>query len=54
MDRKLASIAFNAGVLDPRRRRQPLVIEPGWSPDSPSEDVAELRAVLDSIVIQPG
>jgi hypothetical protein len=29
-----------------------LVIEAGWSPDSPSEDVAELRAVLDSIVIQ--
>ena len=38
-------------ILDVNDRR--LVIEAGWSPNSPSEDVAELRAVLDSIVIQP-
>jgi hypothetical protein len=38
-------------ILDVEDSR--LVIEASWSPDSPSEDVAELRAVLDSIVIQP-
>jgi hypothetical protein len=37
-------------ILDVEDSR--LVIEAGWSPDSPREDVAELRAVLDSIVIQ--
>jgi hypothetical protein len=38
-------------ILDVEDSR--LVIEASWSPDSPSEDIAELRAVLDSIVIQP-
>jgi hypothetical protein len=30
-----------------------LMIEANWSPDSPREDVAELRAILDSIRIEP-
>ena len=30
-----------------------LVIEANWSPDSPRKDVAELRAILDSIQIEP-
>jgi hypothetical protein len=38
-------------ILDVKDSR--LVIEASWSPDSPSEDVAELGTVLDSIVIQP-
>jgi hypothetical protein len=30
-----------------------LMIEAGWSPDSPRKDVAEMRAILDSIQIEP-
>jgi hypothetical protein len=37
-------------ILDVQGSR--LVIEASWSPDSPREDLAELRTVLDSIVIQ--
>jgi hypothetical protein len=31
----------------------PLVIEATWFPDSPAEDVASLRAILDTVVIRP-
>lgn len=31
----------------------PLVIETTWFPDSPAEHLAELRAILDTVVIQP-
>ncbi len=31
----------------------PLLIESTWFPDSPTEDVAQLQAILDSIVIRP-
>lgn len=31
----------------------PLLIEATWFPDSPAEDVAQLRAILDTIVIRP-
>jgi hypothetical protein len=30
-----------------------LMIEANWSPASPREDVAEMRAILDSIQIEP-
>ena len=30
-----------------------LMIEANWSPDSPRKDVAEMRAILDSIRIEP-
>jgi len=30
-----------------------LVIETTWSPASPTEDMAEMRAILDSIRIEP-
>lgn len=30
-----------------------LVIQANWSPDSPPEDLAEMRAILDSIRIEP-
>ena len=29
------------------------MIEANWSPDSPRKDVAEMRAILDSIRIEP-
>jgi len=38
-------------ILDVEGRR--LVIEANWSPDSPKKDVAEMRAILDSIQIEP-
>jgi hypothetical protein len=38
-------------VLDVEGSR--LVIEASWSPDSPTQDLAELRAILDSIRIEP-
>lgn len=31
----------------------PLLIEATWFPDSPAEDVAQLRAILDSVLIRP-
>jgi hypothetical protein len=38
-------------ILDVEGRR--LVIEAHWSPGSPKEDIAEMRAILDSIKIEP-
>jgi hypothetical protein len=38
-------------ILDVEGRR--LVIEAHWSPDSPKEDIAEMRAILASIKIEP-
>jgi hypothetical protein len=38
-------------ILDVEGRR--LVIEANWSPGSPKEDIAEMRAILDSIKIEP-
>ena len=31
----------------------PVMVEASWFPSSPEEDVAELRAVLDTLVITP-
>jgi hypothetical protein len=31
----------------------PLLVESTWFPDSPAQDVAQLQAILDSIVIRP-
>jgi hypothetical protein len=38
-------------ILDVEGSR--LVIEASWSPESPAEDVAELRTILESITIEP-
>ena len=38
-------------ILDVEGTR--LMIEANWSPDSPRRDVAEVRAILDSIQIEP-
>jgi hypothetical protein len=38
-------------ILDVEGNR--LMIEANWSPDSPRKDVAEMRAILDSIRIEP-
>jgi hypothetical protein len=38
-------------ILDVEGTR--LVIEANWSPDSPTEDIEEMRSILDSIEIQP-
>ena len=38
-------------ILDVEGTR--LLIETNWSPASPAEDVAEMRAILDSIRIEP-
>jgi hypothetical protein len=59
LDRTSLSFAYwgttnqaNTRSSDPRRRRQPAGDRCRVAPDSPSEDLAQLRAVLDSIVIQ--
>ncbi len=44
---------LQGGVLDPRRRRDPSDDRGRASPGSPPKDVAEQRAILDSIRIEP-
>ena len=50
---RLHGSRLHRGVLDPRRRRHPSDDRGRRSPGSPPKDLAELRAILDSIRIEP-